>query len=307
MFNFISAFFYRKVLEEDGPIHSNVSVVNFTSGRKEVSVNLKNRIIVTLPALPHNKLYGNCHGTGTHYNLNIAFYKAVSEAIERWAFLFSLNDKKNNNKLLLNYNKSTDGFAAMPGLFLNKVRERSLCEAYERHVIKYWWKHLIPVEKINNYKINLFENGKSNVYLLKQPNLKFNVILIVWKSLRLNFQTYGFACRYKLTDAIEAASIELERNVSILNRYYFSNVIFDQNTLNINEKRLLYFSQNYGAEAFDETIKYTECCKLKHFLPKLIVDSSVEGDWSSYAMVHRCLFEDSYEISKNSCTEPFEF
>ena len=79
---------YRKVLAKFGGPIDRVTYA------KTVSPDGKPWFESTAHLLPHlkpknlkaNYLYGNCDGSGTDSHKNLACYKAISEALERWAY-----------------------------------------------------------------------------------------------------------------------------------------------------------------------------------------------------------------------------
>ena len=70
-----------------------------------------------------SSLYGNSDGSGTAAGKAEAVYRAISEALERWAWHESL--KQNRAELRIDLDGTTTGFAAFPGLFARSARENA--------------------------------------------------------------------------------------------------------------------------------------------------------------------------------------
>src|SRR5690606_18440018 len=77
---------------------------------------------------PNFQLYSNWDGTGSDIYLKLSFYKAVSEALERWCYYSVCDDDKYGFDL----DKTTNGMAAFPSIFTKTVRENARFEAFER-------------------------------------------------------------------------------------------------------------------------------------------------------------------------------
>lgn len=93
-------------------------------------------------------IYGNADGSGSGQTKLEASYKAISEAMERWAFYQSIKSNQTHS-FGFDIDATTAGIAAFPGLFKIQARSRAYYEALERWAIRSWWEGFLPVKKIN--------------------------------------------------------------------------------------------------------------------------------------------------------------
>ena len=250
-----------------------------------------------------SSIYANRDGSGTHKYPHIARYKAISEALERWAFWVTVTSAQ-SAAFGFDKDPSTNGMAAYPGLFANQARESAVSEAYERFMLGEWWQGRAPAKLISESEVvhKNFEVNRVRSFEILGARDDWRAVLLEAKSIR-GFTTYGFACRPQLTQAIEAAKIELYRNLCVLERAQSEA----KEPTSLNEKRLVFFSRPGGHELF--IAKLTESLKLNRPMqsPRLIVDREIKGPWSKYAHVWRCLFETDFEWYRSTRLEEFFF
>ncbi len=225
--------------------------------------------------IPVFHLYKNAHGFAALHLKHLAFYKAISEALERWAFLV------NKNAIDV---ATTCGFAAYSSFFKRPARKISELEAIERWSVSSWWHcklghRLLP--KINN--IDAVEiitpfNCVSVVVLFSEPFLSLS---------QKESRAYGFASGATTRDAYNKALVELDTNYHVLkNRKdnYFNA------SMHRYEKRILFFSSKDGQKIFFQRLK--KSVKRGYPVPKKIFDREVLGPWSKYATVWQTVYQD---------------
>jgi hypothetical protein len=239
-----------------------------------------------------SEIYGSGHGSGSAKSVAEARYRAISEAMDRWAFFESSRDR--DARMGFDVDCSTTGMAAFPGLFPRQARQRAMAEAIERWVLNAWW-----ARKLNHH---LFECPLIDTDKVRVEGLQIDApwnghhIVVLWVFEQSNgFWTYGFAAENSREGAIKHAMVELERNIRVLRHYYLKN---ERPTLrNMTDLRLHYFSTHEGHHAFLDIVRAPVRTLVKE--PRMLIDTEIRGPWTQYAHVWRCLFEpaaiDSHE------------
>src|SRR5579859_7492692 len=109
-------YLYRNVFaEKGGPIQrvENAGTLE-VAGRVETQVNAFLRPELAAGKM-HHAVYGNADGTGSSGNPAVARHKAISEALERWAF-FATHNSGRRSRFGFEHDPSSNGMAAFPGL-----------------------------------------------------------------------------------------------------------------------------------------------------------------------------------------------
>jgi ribosomal protein S12 methylthiotransferase accessory factor YcaO len=225
-------------------------------------------------------LYGEADGSGTGRSRSESVYKAVSEALERWAWEHVRGRAGDFPQLRLDLDPSTTGFAAFPGLWARTARPRAYLEAKERWSLAAWWEGRIGHREIHP----LAWPGVRGIELLSP--VPGGPAVVLWKE-ESGFRAYGFAAGTNLRRAIQKAAVELARNQQVL-RYAESS---RETAANQNERRLLFFAREGGRGIFDKRLQRTEPGAANP--PALVVDCQVPGPWAKYTYVWRCLFDPS--------------
>src|SRR5581483_533871 len=137
----LGALRYRNILAENGGPVAKVEYGEFpVRGRKVVLANAK-----LASGLIHRRaptLFGSADGSGTHRLATVARHKAVSEAMERWAF-FSTVRSERAEEFGFDVDPSTCGMSAFPGLLRRQARRNAVLEAVERFTLIAWWEGLV--------------------------------------------------------------------------------------------------------------------------------------------------------------------
>jgi hypothetical protein len=232
-----------------------------------------------------NCIYGHSHGSGTSSKRELAIYKAISEALERWAWFHCVSENnswQSFSDLRFDASSSTEGFAAYPGFFARSPREIAFSEALERWAVSSWW------ERRLKHRISVQYDSSICSLEIDQPFCTHSVA-ILWRDWTFG-RTYGFACGDNFTFAYQKALVELDRNSRVL-KEYFSKGKRGSEIDNLNEKRILFFAGGSGIAKFEQRIASEV---VGHFeAPQLIVDLPVIGPWTKYTHVWRCLFDSS--------------
>lgn len=281
MFN-LAPWYYRKLLAKNkiisNPEFFEIELLDKTH-QYEAVVSLQESLRPSW--LSHSEIYRNCDGSGTDQYKNIAVYKAISEALERFAFYQAADNYE--KRYCFDINPTTTGMAAFPHFRSKYARSNAMAEAVERWAIHEFNRMNLPI-KTHPTSI---ENLKH--YELITPYKNIKVSLIVHNN---NFYSYSFAGGQSLNHSFKRALIELDRNIRVLEKYYQKGRQ-EKNLETTVDKTISFFSTQDGYEKFDSLIKNAPM-KVKNYNPKILCDKEVKGKWSEYTTVWRYLIEDSY-------------
>jgi hypothetical protein len=274
----LAAWKYRNILTVDGgpvqnistrPIVTNDALVGYESFAFLEPKNRKN-------FESGYSLYGSADGCGFGPNKSISVYKAISESIERWAYYDCITDCS-SGKYGFDVDSSTTGMAAFPGLTPRSVRNAAYHEAIERWAVSEWWEGYLPMRTV-----------AENVYSISTPFAESQT-LIIKRSVEISgkcYSCFGFASDINRGLALGRAMVELNRNIfnlrNFINLKHVSRELY--------ERRLLYFAST-GLQKFNSRVASAHSMKVVPKRPKLLVDKMIDGEWSKYAWVWRCLFE----------------
>jgi hypothetical protein len=282
----LAPWFYRPLLEENNILECpEVFTVEILNKAKfhEAFCSLKKDLKPDW--VSPSSIYSSKDGSGTSQYKNIAVYKAISEALERWAF-YEIADSKDQKEFCFDLNPSTTGMAAYPGLTAKQARENAILEAGERWALHEFWRGNLPVVEHNTNIENLHH------YEIITDFKKVKISLLSYKS--DSQYLYAFAADRSLINSFEHALIELARNTRVMNKFKKKNksfVDFDE----ISDKRLVYFSSTEGHDLFKSKIQSAPKSPLT--IPKLICDKELKGPWNEYTKVWRYLYANSYPDS----------
>jgi hypothetical protein len=232
-------------------------------------------------------LYGNVTA-GSSSCKTIAVRKAVCEALERMAYV-SIRSSSRRSDFGFGLCHDTTGMAAAPlSLFSasSPARRQALREALERWAIEQWWLRHLPAKPLSSI-------GSIHALTIDTPKAHgrdhASAVVITWMDAPSG-RAYGFGAGPTVGTAWEHATTEMSRN------HWALHALGSVETLRLTaqEKRLLYFSSKQGRQAFDERAQASFSRGATwpgRALPKLVVDEPIDGPWSKYAVVWRCLYE----------------
>jgi hypothetical protein len=287
----LAPWFYRSLLEENNilecPEFFTVEILNNEKYHEAFCALKKNLKPDWVSA---STIYSSKDGSGTSKFKNIAVYKAISEALERWAF-YEFADSIKAKEFCFDQNPTTTGMAAYPSLFTTKARANAILEAGERWALHEFWRGNLPVlEHTTNIK-NLHH------YEIVTEIAKLKISLLSYKS--DSQYLYAFAADRTLASSIEHALIELARNTRVMKKFAKENISF-HNFSEISDKRLAYFASPEGHDLFNSKILNAPKSPLTN--PKLICDTELKGPWNQYTKVWRYLYANSYPDSEEDHT-----
>jgi ribosomal protein S12 methylthiotransferase accessory factor YcaO len=219
-------------------------------------------------------LYGDVDGTGSGPTALEALHRAISEAIERWAF----HTEKHSGRYGFDVDAGTNGMAAFPQLWRDHARRIAELEALERWSLSAWWEGFIN---------GAYSQSPIETCTIIEPSPgAFTAIL---SSETNGLFSYGFACAPTIATAKSRARTELRRNQRVIERCAALGLGTYTTGLSLNERRLLWFSRPDGHHRFLKRSNTPATQSRKK--PKKLFDGEIRGDWSEYATVWRVLFE----------------
>ncbi len=258
---------------------------------------------VNLVQTTEDRLISDRTYTGFDANPEVALAKAISECVERNAFIAG-------DKLGLEScnTERSDGFAAYPKLGITdelaqeKARENALSEAIERFAWATWWDDIHVSFKYADFSLKTFEiEYADHARIISEINNQKEIIKI--HVIRPEFQSYG---QYSLnivvvefSDGIVTGGAcgKLEDELNVMTRATSEMLrhalVLIQNKpkpiqLSLYEERLLYYGSPQGKQSFYNRI--SQIGKKKITFPALYIDEKIPSvDTHS---VYRCLFED---------------
>lgn len=230
--------------------------------------------------LSESEVYSNRDGAGASKLRNVATYKAISEALERWAF-YSLADSDELTKYCFDLVPSTTGMASYPAFSTKVARQKAILEATERWALHEFWRGNVPVFK-HDTDIKLLEH-----YELLTTFQNVHISILVYND--GGVFSYSFAAENTLQKSFNHALVELSRNIRVLKKSKSYNY---KDYLDISDQRLIFFSSLEGKNTFDEKIKSAPNKITSK--AKLICDKEISGPWSQYTKIWRFLYADSF-------------
>lgn len=228
-------------------------------------------------------LYSDDDGSGTDASRSVACYKAISEAIERWAF-YSVSSSQEAREFGFDVEPTTDGMAAFPGFGPSGARGTARAEALERWAVLEWWRgSLAARSRPVPFK------GASGLEILTP--VRGCAVAILWTAgLECPGAAYGFAGAADFPAAAEKALVELSRNQRVLKARGARTSPAPPEAGG--ERRLVWFSEAQGHASFlERAARSLEIPEGRGSSPRLLVDREVLGPWTRYAKVWRSLYE----------------
>lgn len=297
MLNFAPIRYARVMRLHGGPIERlETSLLNRKNGQLyQATAYLSEHLNLRKPSV---EVFGKADGTGTDPSAMQARFKAISEALERWAFFFLLQCGE-TERYGFDIDSSSTGLAAYPGLFRRGARLRARAEAVERYCLTSWWEG-----QLNACKLDETEKG-IHCLEIDNPHSPERVV-IVWSKDRHGLYAYGFAGHRKLAEAQRQAIIEMERSAAAMGSFLTRNPTFGPTDLeqikNWQERRILYFAMPEGHEQFIRQLEASSRLTTAPKRARPIIDTELMGPWSRYATVWRVL----YQMPKSTYLDPRE-
>lgn len=267
---------YRNVLAEDGGPIAHVETGRFpVRGQHIFLANV--RLVPGCTRRGPRMLFGDADGTGTDRVASVARHKAVSEAMERWAF-HSLVKSERAEEFGFDLDPTTTGMSAFPGMLRRQARRSSVLEAVERYCLCAWWDGHMTARAI--------ETDWPGVSALALEGPFGGVTVIVYAHTPWGGYVYGHAAEESFGAACEHAVVELARHEWVLRSAWLASVAGERMApSNILERRCLFFASEEGHEVFQEHARARSGGKPPPV--EVICDAHLPGPWEDYASVWR--------------------
>lgn len=267
---------YRDVLAVHGGPVQNIETGLFpVRGRRVVLANatLKPGLTRKSPLT----MFSDADGTGTDPVASVARHKAISEAMERWAF-HALVRSERAADFGFDIDPSTSGMSAFPGLLRRQARRSAVLEAVERFSLMLWWDGRIDGR--------VFDTDWPGVSAVAIDGPFGGVTVVVFARTDWGGYVYGHAAEESFGAACERAIAELARHEWVLRARWLAEVGGERKVAtNIFERRSLFFASDEGHELFQERLARKATGNQPR--PEIICDSDIPGPWDEYATVWR--------------------
>lgn len=273
---------YRRITAPLGGPIASVTVGEFPFfGRRLLQATARLCPNLVPPPAPH-VLYSTADGTGTAESPSLARFKAISEALERWAYRTKVG-APDRELYGFTLDESSSGMAAFPGLTHRPARRHALLEAVERASLFAWWEGITDAEP--------FATDYPAIRAIALPSpVGIGVTILAYRRSDDGSYAYGHAAALKPTTACHAATIELSRHEHVVKTYHTrSRSGPGAAPQHLFERRALFFSTEAGYALFEERLHRPP--KGRRFASRLVCDTEVIGPWSRYATVWRALIE----------------
>lgn len=267
---------YRNALAVDGgPVEGIETGALSVRGRRIIMANA--RLVSGLIRKSPVALYSDADGTGTDRVVSIARHKAVSEALERWAFHATVRSER-AAEFGFDIDPSTTGMSAFPGMLRRQARRTSVLEAIERFSMCAWWDGRVAGHR--------FETDWPGVSAIAIDGPFGGVTVIAYALSEWGGYAYGHAAEESFGAACEKAVVELARHELLLKANWLAAVAGDPiRPAHLFEKRCLFFSSDEGHALFQERL----ASRPEHppARVEVICDSDIPGPWDEFATVWR--------------------
>lgn len=238
-----------------------------------------------VPAPVENTVYGNADGYGLDASRMVARFKAISEAMERWAFRV---EGEGADRALFGFDvdPTSNGMSAFPGLVPWRARERAELEALERFVLFSWWEGRFDCgERASPWRgVRVLE--------LEHGMGPFSVVVVHRALPESGLRLYGHGAGATLAEAARGAYEEMLGHGTAVATFE-SRGSFTAEAVgaveNTFERRALFFATREGQRLFDARVEASRWAEPKR--PKVVFSGLVPGEWNQYAHVWRVTFE----------------
>jgi hypothetical protein len=222
-------------------------------------------------------MFSDSDGTGLDPVPAVARHKAISEAMERWAF-HALVHSDQAQEFGFDVDPSTSGMSAFPGLLRRQARRSAVLEAVERFSLIAWWEGWAPSRR--------FDTDWPGVSAIAIDGPFGGVTVVVFARTDWGGYIYGHAAEESFGAACERAVAELARHEWILRSWWLASVAGETKVAtNIFERRSLFFATEEGHALFQEHATRRPIGSMPR--PEVLCDTHLPGPWDQYATVWR--------------------
>ncbi len=222
-------------------------------------------------------LFSSADGSGTHAVPAVARHKAVSEAMERWAFRATVRSEQ-AVEYGFDLDPTSNGMAAFPGLLPRHARRAAVLEAVERHCVFAWWEGRAEGRR--------FDTDWPGVSAVAINGPFGGVTAIVYSRTEWGGYAYGHAAEESFGAACERALVELARHEWLLRSVWLARVAGQTIApVHLLERRCLFFASDEGHALFLQRVAARAVGVAAG--PDVICDRDIPGPWSKFATVWR--------------------
>jgi hypothetical protein len=226
-------------------------------------------------------LFHSADGSGMGKTRLDARAKAISEALERWAFQ---ETSSGPDAVLYGYpySMSTKGMAAFPSLFPGQARRAAIAEAYEYYSVDAWWGGTLKHWIINR--------DDATIVFIDQPDYAGYVALAI-RHLGMDqyVASYGIGSGMTPEEAELKAQLEACRSQTILEHRAAQPNGERARPVLETEQSLLEFASAEGFEIVKDRLASQPW--LPAIKPRVVFDGPVKGPWSKFTHVWRHALE----------------
>jgi hypothetical protein len=272
----LAALRYRNILAVHGGPIDRIEAGEFpVRGRRVVLANA--RLTPGLVRKGPLALFSDADGTGTHRVASVARHKAVSEALERWAF-HSVVRSERAAEFGFDVDPSTTGMSAFPGLLRRQARRSAVLEAVERFSLIAWWEGRVEGRQ--------FETDWPGVSAVAIDGPFGGMTVVVYARTEWGGYIYGHAAEESFGAACDRAVAELARHEWVLRSSWLAIAAGKKVApTNIFERRCIFFASDEGHERFRERLESRPSGPPPR--AEVICDCDIPGPWDRYATVWR--------------------
>jgi hypothetical protein len=226
-------------------------------------------------------LFHSADGSGLGKTRLEARAKAVSEALERWAF----TETSSGPDAVLygyNYSMSTKGMAAFPSLSSKEARRTAISEAFEYYSVDAWWGGTLKHWIINR--------EDTTVVFIDQPDFAGYIALAIRHlSLDNYVAAYGIGSGMTPEAAETKARLEACRSETVLEQRDVTPLKIRKRPMLESEQRFLEYATPEGFALVKDRLAVQPW--LPALKPRVVFDGPVNGPWSKYTHVWRYALE----------------
>jgi len=231
--------------------------------------------------------------------------KAVTEAVERWAFSYY---QKFPDKAGLALDNTSTGFAALPGTFDQaQLYVNAYCEALERWTLNSIWDNSsIPLNSVALKRgplIEMFSKFKGRLHCFKTIFDVSDLDFFAKKEAAFFFCIFetstggaipGSACGIDEEKTLQRALVEALIHTRVLNRLkeYPPDSLKD-----ILERRILFFGNDPAGFAKVKERIDSGASNPPPAKPPMVFSKQLPGPWNPEILVHRVILKDSLPFS----------
>ncbi|TVR49279.1 MAG: hypothetical protein EA425_12675 [Puniceicoccaceae bacterium] len=224
-------------------------------------------------------LFHSADGSGVGTTRLESRAKAISEALERWAYYETVSGP---DHVLYGYPyaNSTKGMAAFPGIWSRQARRLAMAESFEYHTADAWWNGALDHWSV--------DRDDSTVVFIEQPHFAGFVALAI-RCLELPdyVAAYGFGSGATPEEAEMKAQLEASRVELLLE--HRSRAANPRPPVLLEEQRMLFLASPQGHRLVRDRLAASPW--RGPIPPKVVFDGPVKGPWSKYTHVWRYALE----------------